>query len=94
MSLDPSPTTRPSVRTTGHDPEEPRPETPVSETVVQGGGTASARTEAIAVRTPGAGTNALNLTRKYAVPLCEWLDAEGVTRRRGDVRVLGPRAPG
>ena len=35
----------------------------------------------------------LGTTRKYAVPLCEWLDAAGVTRRRGDVRVLGPRAP-
>ncbi|HYP22552.1 MAG TPA: selenocysteine-specific translation elongation factor [Actinomycetota bacterium] len=34
----------------------------------------------------------LGTTRKYAVPLCEWLDATGVTRRRGDVRVLGPRA--
>jgi selenocysteine-specific elongation factor len=35
----------------------------------------------------------LGTTRKYAVPLCEWLDSSGVTRRRGDVRVLGPRAP-
>ena len=34
----------------------------------------------------------LGTTRKYAVPLCEWLDASGVTRRRGDLRVLGPRA--
>jgi selenocysteine-specific elongation factor len=34
----------------------------------------------------------LGTTRKYAVPLCEWLDAEGTTRRRGDIRVLGPRA--
>ncbi|MFN2587497.1 MAG: selenocysteine-specific translation elongation factor [Actinomycetota bacterium] len=33
----------------------------------------------------------LGTTRKYAVPLCEWLDATGVTRRRGDLRVLGPR---
>ncbi|MDQ3983000.1 MAG: SelB C-terminal domain-containing protein, partial [Actinomycetota bacterium] len=33
----------------------------------------------------------LGTTRKYAVPLCEWLDAEGTTRRRGDLRVLGPR---
>ena len=31
-------------------------------------------------------------SRKYAVPLCEWLDATGTTRRRGDLRVLGPRA--
>jgi selenocysteine-specific elongation factor len=30
----------------------------------------------------------LETSRKYAVPLCEWLDASGTTRRRGDVRVL------
>ncbi|MDQ4142311.1 MAG: selenocysteine-specific translation elongation factor [Actinomycetota bacterium] len=30
----------------------------------------------------------LGTTRKYAVPLCEWLDSSGTTRRRGDVRVL------
>jgi selenocysteine-specific elongation factor len=34
----------------------------------------------------------LGTTRKYAVPLSEWLDATGTTIRRGDVRVLGPRA--
>ena len=32
----------------------------------------------------------LGTTRKYAVPLCEWLDRTGATRRQGDVRVLGP----
>ena len=32
----------------------------------------------------------LGTSRKYAVPLCEWLDATGATVRRGDVRVLGP----
>jgi selenocysteine-specific elongation factor len=32
----------------------------------------------------------LGTTRKYAVPLCEWLDQTGATRRRGDERVLGP----
>lgn len=32
----------------------------------------------------------LGTSRKYAVPLCEWLDATGATRRQGDVRVLGP----
>ena len=32
----------------------------------------------------------LATTRKYAVPLCEWLDATGATRRQGDVRALGP----
>jgi selenocysteine-specific elongation factor len=32
----------------------------------------------------------LGTTRKYAVPLCEWLDQTGATRRRGDVRILGP----
>ena len=33
----------------------------------------------------------LGTTRKYAVPLCEWLDATGATRRQGDLRVVGPR---
>ena len=32
----------------------------------------------------------LGTSRKYAVPLCEWLDATGATRRQGDTRVLGP----
>jgi selenocysteine-specific elongation factor len=32
----------------------------------------------------------LDTTRKYAVPLCEWLDATGATVRRGDERLLGP----
>jgi selenocysteine-specific elongation factor len=30
----------------------------------------------------------LNTTRKYAVPLCEYLDRVGFTRRVGDLRVL------
>ena len=34
----------------------------------------------------------LGTSRKYAVPLCEWLDREGITRRKGDKRALGPRA--
>jgi selenocysteine-specific elongation factor len=33
----------------------------------------------------------LGTSRKYAVPLCEWLDSTGATLRRGDVRILGPR---
>jgi selenocysteine-specific elongation factor len=32
------------------------------------------------------------LSRKYAIPLLEWLDAQGVTRRQGDTRVAGPAA--
>ena len=32
----------------------------------------------------------LATTRKYAVPLAEWLDQSGATRRQGDVRALGP----
>jgi selenocysteine-specific elongation factor len=32
----------------------------------------------------------LGTSRKYAVPLCEWLDQTGATMRRGDNRVLGP----
>jgi selenocysteine-specific elongation factor len=34
--------------------------------------------------------NLLSTSRKYAVPLCEWLDSTGATRRMGDVRILGP----
>jgi selenocysteine-specific elongation factor len=30
----------------------------------------------------------LGTTRKYAVPLCEYLDRTGVTRREGDLRLL------
>ena len=33
----------------------------------------------------------LNTTRKYALPLLAWLDGHGATRRRGDVRIAGPR---
>jgi selenocysteine-specific elongation factor len=29
----------------------------------------------------------LGTTRKYAVPLCEYLDRVGVTRREGDLRL-------
>jgi hypothetical protein len=28
------------------------------------------------------------VTRKFAIPLLEWLDRERVTRRMGDVRVV------
>jgi selenocysteine-specific elongation factor len=35
----------------------------------------------------------LGTTRKYAVPLCEYLDRIGLTRREGDLRLLGePKA--
>ena len=34
---------------------------------------------------------ALGTTRKWAVPLLSLLDASGATRRRGDVRIAGPR---
>ncbi len=37
--------------------------------------------------------DALATSRKYALPLLNELDAGGVTRRRGDVRVAGPRLP-
>ena len=36
--------------------------------------------------------DALGTTRRYAIPLCEWLDSIGATRRQGDLRALGPRA--
>jgi len=34
----------------------------------------------------------LGTTRKYAVPLCEYLDRVGFTRREGDLRFLAPTA--
>jgi selenocysteine-specific elongation factor len=36
---------------------------------------------------------ALGTTRRYVVPLLGHLDATGVTRRRGDLRISGPRLP-
>lgn len=36
----------------------------------------------------------LGITRKHAVPLVECLDRAGITVRRGDVRLAGPRARG
>jgi selenocysteine-specific elongation factor len=36
---------------------------------------------------------ALGNTRKHALPLLAALDAKGITRRRGDVRIAGPRMP-
>ncbi len=36
---------------------------------------------------------ALGVTRKHAVPLAAELDARGVTRRREDLRIAGPRLP-
>jgi selenocysteine-specific elongation factor len=35
--------------------------------------------------------DALGLSRKYAVPILEWLDDSGFTIRRGDGRSPGPR---
>jgi selenocysteine-specific elongation factor len=37
--------------------------------------------------------DALGTTRKHAVPLLGLLDATGVTRRRDDLRIAGPRVP-
>lgn len=37
---------------------------------------------------------ALGTSRKYALPLLGYLDATGITRRRGDIRIPGPRLPG
>jgi len=35
----------------------------------------------------------IGASRKYALPLVNELDARGITRRRGDLRVAGPRLP-
>jgi selenocysteine-specific elongation factor len=37
--------------------------------------------------------DAVGATRKHALPLAAELDARGVTRRRGDLRIGGPRLP-
>jgi selenocysteine-specific elongation factor len=37
--------------------------------------------------------DALGTTRKYILPILAHLDAGGVTRRRGDLRIGGPRLP-
>ena len=37
--------------------------------------------------------DALGATRKHVLPLLAQLDATGVTRRRGDLRIAGPRLP-
>ncbi len=34
--------------------------------------------------------DALGVSRKYAIPLLEWFDAQGVTRRQGDLRLPRP----
>jgi len=37
--------------------------------------------------------DALGTTRKHALPLLAELDGRGITRRRGDVRIAGPKLP-
>jgi selenocysteine-specific elongation factor len=37
--------------------------------------------------------DALGTTRKYILPLVGWFDTNGITRRRGDLRIAGPRLP-
>ncbi len=44
--------------------------------------------------TVGQVRDALGGSRKTLVPFLTWCDGQGVTRRRGDVRIAGPRAPG
>jgi selenocysteine-specific elongation factor len=44
--------------------------------------------------TPGAVRDATGLSRKYLIPLLEWADQAGLTIRRGDARVPGPRLAG
>ncbi len=37
--------------------------------------------------------DALGTTRKFALPICAILDGTGITRRREDLRIAGPRIP-
>lgn len=59
----------------------------------------AARAAAVLLGTAPAGftisefREALGITRKHAVPLAAELDARGVTRRREDRRIAGPRLP-
>ena len=39
--------------------------------------------------TPAAIRDRLGRSRKWLIPLLEWCDAQGITERRGDGRVLG-----
>jgi selenocysteine-specific elongation factor len=41
--------------------------------------------------TPGAVRDATGLTRKFVIPLLEWADNSGLTVRRGEGRVAGPK---
>ena len=43
--------------------------------------------------TPGEFRELLGLSRKYLIPLLEWMDSQGITVRAGDGRRLGPKAP-
>jgi selenocysteine-specific elongation factor len=43
--------------------------------------------------TVGAFRDEVGATRKHAVPLLAELDGRGITRRRGDLRIAGPRLP-
>jgi selenocysteine-specific elongation factor len=43
--------------------------------------------------TVGAFRDHVGVTRKHALPLLAELDRRGVTRRRGDLRIAGPRLP-
>jgi selenocysteine-specific elongation factor len=43
--------------------------------------------------TVGAFRDRVGATRKHALPLLAELDRRGVTRRRGDYRIAGPRLP-
>jgi selenocysteine-specific elongation factor len=42
--------------------------------------------------TPADLREVLGLSRKYLIPLLEWMDGQGITTRDGDVRRMGPKA--
>jgi selenocysteine-specific elongation factor len=59
-------------------------------------GRAEALARELAARPEGMTASAfrerLGTTRKFAIPILEWLDARGVTKREGDLRRLRPPA--
>jgi selenocysteine-specific elongation factor len=62
----------------------------IDQAVATVGGLLRAKPEGVSVAEV---REALGTTRKWAVPLLNVLDARGITRRRDDVRVAGPRLP-
>jgi selenocysteine-specific elongation factor len=60
--------------------------------LTEAAGKTVAEIERLGEVTPADLREALGLSRKYLIPLLEWLDGRGITVRVGDARRLGPNA--